>query len=82
MSEKAGSTWRDYIQADGKIVAERFNNSGTVSVRYFMLDHLNSISVLTNEAGNMVERDFGASPRRAKRDRVRRHMPDRPAICG
>jgi RHS repeat-associated protein len=58
MSEKAGTTWRDYVLADGKIVAERFNNSGTVSVRYFMLDHLNSIAVLTDESGTVVERDF------------------------
>ena len=50
-------TWRDYVSANGGIVAERFNTSGTVTLLYFTGDHLGSTSVLTNSSGAVVERD-------------------------
>jgi hypothetical protein len=55
MSEKyvAGSTttWRDIIKADGSIAGERFNTSGTVTWRYFVVENLSSASVLTDASG-------------------------------
>ncbi len=51
------TTWHDYILADGHIVAEKFSG-GTNALRYFILDHLGSIAVVTNESGAVVERDF------------------------
>ena len=62
MEEKAvvgaTATWRDYIQADGKIVAERFTSAlGAATTSYFVLDHLGSVSVLTNDLGVVTERD-------------------------
>jgi RHS repeat-associated protein len=61
MSEKfvAGSTttWRDYIMADGHMVAERFKVvGGSTSLRYFVLDHLGSVAAITDEAGTVTER--------------------------
>jgi RHS repeat-associated protein len=42
----------------GSMVGVRFERSNqTVSVRYFHQDHLGSIAVLTDETGNVVERD-------------------------
>jgi RHS repeat-associated protein len=53
-----GSTiWRNYIMADGRIVAERTVRSTTVTVRYFVLDHLGSTVALSNETGLLVESD-------------------------
>ena len=62
MSEKAVSgastTWRDYLQADGKIIAERFAVvGGATSFSYFVLDHLGSVAVATDGSGNVTERD-------------------------
>jgi RHS repeat-associated protein len=56
------TTWRDYIQADGKIVAERFDAGGTVTLSYFVTDHLGSIAVVTDSTActatcNVTERD-------------------------
>jgi RHS repeat-associated protein len=57
------STWHDYIQADGHIVAERFCTYGTAcsttvtAWRYFVTDHLGSIAVATDATGAVVERD-------------------------
>ena len=51
------TTWHDYILADGHIVAEKFSGT-TNATRYFILDHLSSIAVVTNESGAVVERDF------------------------
>jgi RHS repeat-associated protein len=60
MSEKlvSGSTttWHDYIQADGKIIAEKFSGA-TSAMRYFVNDHLGSVAVVMNEAGTVVERN-------------------------
>lgn len=52
----------------GRIVAEKF--SGAVSaVRYFVTDHLGSTAVVTDESGNVVERDsYGAWGRRRNTD--------------
>jgi RHS repeat-associated protein len=60
LSEKVVSgsttTWHDYVQADGKIVAEKFSG-GTTAMRYFVLDHIGSVAVVTNESGTVLERD-------------------------
>ncbi len=50
-------TWRNYILADGKIVAERTSTGATVKVRYFVLDHLGSTVALTDETAHLVESD-------------------------
>jgi RHS repeat-associated protein len=49
--------WRNYILADGKIVAERWVRGSAVTVRYFTLDHLGSTVVLTKEDGTLAEDD-------------------------
>jgi RHS repeat-associated protein len=57
------STWHDYIQANGHIVAERFCTYGTAcsttvtAWRYFVTDNLGSIAVVTDATGAVVERD-------------------------
>ena len=43
--------------ADGHMVAERTNTSSTVNLMYFTLDHLGSISVITDAVGAILERD-------------------------
>lgn len=51
MSERfAGSTitWRTYLLAYGRIVAERFTQGSNVSMLYFAGDHLDSTIALTN----------------------------------
>jgi RHS repeat-associated protein len=53
----SATTWRDYIVADGGIVAERFKTGSTVTWKYFVLDHLGSIARLTDAAGAVSERD-------------------------
>jgi RHS repeat-associated protein len=61
-SEKStsGSTviWKDYIVADGGIVAERTNTIGVIGMQYFVLDHLGSTAALTDTAGNTLEQDY------------------------
>jgi hypothetical protein len=61
MEEKVTSptstTWRDYIQADGKLIGERFNTAGAVTVSYFVTDHLGSVAVIANDLGVVTERD-------------------------
>ncbi|HEY1629800.1 MAG TPA: RHS repeat-associated core domain-containing protein, partial [Rhizomicrobium sp.] len=51
------SVWRSYIMADGKIVAERSLKSSTVTLRYFVTDHLGSTVALTKEDGTLAESD-------------------------
>jgi RHS repeat-associated protein len=47
--------WKSYILADGHIVAQRLTSSGTSpQMRYFVLDHLGSVSVVTDETGAVV----------------------------
>jgi RHS repeat-associated protein len=72
----AVTTWRDYIKADGKLIAVRFNQAGTVTMGYFTLDHLGSISVITDQNGAIVERDsYDAWGRR-------RNANGTDAVCG
>src|SRR6202012_2800685 len=50
----------DYNPAEGPLVAEKFSGA-TTAMRYFVLDHLSSVAVVTNETGSAVERDaYGA----------------------
>jgi RHS repeat-associated protein len=61
MSEKviSGSTttWSDYLLADGHFVAERFCTGATpctsgATMKYFITDHLGSVAVVMDSAGN------------------------------
>jgi RHS repeat-associated protein len=49
--------WRDYIRAYGHIVAERFASGSTVSLSYFVGDHLGSVTVLSDSGQNEQEYD-------------------------
>jgi RHS repeat-associated protein len=50
-----GSTiWKTYILADGHIVAQRTVQGATTKMRYFILDHLGSVSVITDETGAVI----------------------------
>jgi YD repeat-containing protein len=40
------TTWRTYFVVDGKIVAERFSSGSTVTMQYFVLDHLGSVAAI------------------------------------
>jgi hypothetical protein len=40
------TTWRTYFVIDGKIVAERFSSGSTVTMQYFVLDHLGSVATI------------------------------------
>jgi RHS repeat-associated protein len=56
------TTWRDYIQADGKLVAERSKTGTVVTLSYFVTDHLGSVSVVTDSTPctltcTVIERD-------------------------
>lgn len=52
--------WNEYLFAGGRMIGEHFTNisgtSSTMATRYFVTDHLGSISVITDESGNVVER--------------------------
>jgi RHS repeat-associated protein len=52
----SGTTWHDFIQADGQIVAEKFSGA-TNAMAYFALDHLDSIILATDASGAVSERD-------------------------
>ncbi|MDR3527917.1 MAG: RHS repeat-associated core domain-containing protein [Rhizomicrobium sp.] len=58
MAEKqvsgSSTTWHDYIQADGRIVAEKLSGA-TTAMRYFVLDHLGSVAVITDEMGSVPQ---------------------------
>ncbi|HEY1707186.1 MAG TPA: FG-GAP-like repeat-containing protein [Rhizomicrobium sp.] len=94
----AGSaTWRDYIVADGQMIALRSvgnssppvwgsvvwgafswtaSSATTPVVLYFTLDHLGSISVITDASGHVAERDsYDAWGKRRNPDGT-------PAACG
>ena len=50
--------WNDYLMVGGSMVGLRILRSdGSISFRYFHQDHLGSIAVITDENGNVVERD-------------------------
>ncbi len=52
------TTWRDYIVADGQIVALRSKTGASVSMLYIVTDHLGSTAAVTDTATPMgVERD-------------------------
>jgi RHS repeat-associated protein len=49
--------WNEYLSVGGRMIGVRYLHSDeTVTTRYFHLDHLGSISVITNESGVVVER--------------------------
>jgi RHS repeat-associated protein len=51
--ETAGvGIWKTYIVADGKIVAQRVTAGSTVTMLYFVLDHLGSVAVITDSTGS------------------------------
>jgi RHS repeat-associated protein len=57
----ATATWNDYLMADGKMVGERICSSPSPSCpaanatwQYFILDHLGSVSVVTDGATKQV----------------------------
>jgi uncharacterized protein RhaS with RHS repeats len=53
-----GSTWKwnEYLAVGSVPVGVRFVSSGTTTTRYFHTDHLGSISVITDQSGNVLER--------------------------
>ena len=54
----SSSQWNEYLYADGGVVGAHFAHQRRVSyIRYFIGDHLGSVSVLTDETGAVVERD-------------------------
>jgi RHS repeat-associated protein len=51
----ASITWRNYILADGKMVAERFKTgSNAATFEYFITDHLGSVAVVTDSTGTVL----------------------------
>ena len=46
------TTWKSYIVADGKIVAQRAVTGSTVTMDYFVPDHLGSVAVITDSTGS------------------------------
>ncbi|HVU20730.1 MAG TPA: RHS repeat-associated core domain-containing protein [Rhizomicrobium sp.] len=56
LSGSGPATWTDYIMADGHMVAKRTSSTTSVSLNYFTLDHLGSISVITDETGAVIQR--------------------------
>ena len=55
------TTWRDYIMADGKLVAQRVCTgaapcSSGVQLQYFILDHLGSVTVVVDASGSVLNR--------------------------
>jgi RHS repeat-associated protein len=58
-AELLGSRWTQYLTVGGAMVGARFDNvaTGAVALRYFPLDHLGSVSVVTYAGGAVAERD-------------------------
>jgi RHS repeat-associated protein len=50
----ATATWNDYLMADGKLVGERTNTTSGTTWQYFILDHLGSVSVVTDGTTKQV----------------------------
>jgi RHS repeat-associated protein len=48
--------WRDYLMAEGRLVALRTQQGTTASLKYFVADHLGSVSVITDETGAVLQR--------------------------
>jgi RHS repeat-associated protein len=55
--EMFGTSWYDYVSAGGAMLGMRVLSGSTVTTRYFHADNLGSIAVITDETGNVVERD-------------------------
>jgi RHS repeat-associated protein len=54
----ATSQWNEYLSFSDAVIGVRFETaSETITTRYFHSDHLGSIAVITDEGGNVVERD-------------------------
>ncbi|ATQ70955.1 RHS repeat-associated core domain-containing protein (plasmid) [Methylosinus trichosporium OB3b] len=54
-----GSRWTQYLTVGGAMVGVRFDNvaTGAVALRYFHLDHLGSVAVVTYAGGDVAERN-------------------------
>ena len=50
------NTWNEYLTVGNVMVGVRFVTGGTATTRYFHTDHLGSISVITDQSGNVLER--------------------------
>ncbi len=50
----ASATWHDYLTADGRMVGERFTTGAASSWNWFVLDHLGSVSIVTDQAKQVV----------------------------
>jgi hypothetical protein len=51
----AGNQWNEGLMVGGVTLGGRFNNITTdVVIHYFQLDHLGTVSVLTDETGRAV----------------------------
>ena len=62
------TTWRDYIVADGQIVALRSKTGSTVSMLYTIPDHLGSTAIVTDAAINIERDSYDAWGRRRNPD--------------
>ena len=49
-------TWKNYIVADGRIVAQRVTRGSSVTLNYFVLDHLGSVVAITDSQSSTVVR--------------------------
>jgi RHS repeat-associated protein len=50
--------WNEYLAFGDTLIGVRFEHSdATIATRYFHLDHLGSVAVLTDETGAVVERN-------------------------
>ncbi|ATQ70953.1 RHS repeat-associated core domain-containing protein [Methylosinus trichosporium] len=58
-AELLGSRWTQYLTVGGAMVGVRFDNvaTGAVALRYFHLDHLGSVAVVTYAGGDVAERN-------------------------
>ena len=52
------TTWKSYILADGKLVAQWLTSGSTATMDYFVSDHLGSVAVITDSTGAVVGRQF------------------------
>ncbi|MHB8573683.1 MAG: RHS repeat domain-containing protein [Candidatus Dormibacteria bacterium] len=50
------TTFRDYIMADGGLVALRLATGSNVTLRYVVTDHLGSAAVITDASGSVLQR--------------------------
>jgi RHS repeat-associated protein len=64
------TTWHDFIQVDGRIVADRVKmGSSLPTMSYYTLDHLGSVAVITDDSGAVTSRlSYDAWGRRRNAD--------------